>query len=103
MGLVTWSQFDISLFIGLRTNVGVADYKGSSHGEEVNMGVDQGSVVQDLGELINDQWIFPKVVLIKEDKLEIIGTVLYIATTTLFRNNYYSFGGDMYRQSWGVR
>ena len=49
IGLITWSQFDISLFIGLRTNIGVADYKASSHGEEVNMGVDQGSVVQALG------------------------------------------------------
>ena len=48
-----------------------------------------------------DQWIFPKVVLTKEDKLEIIGTVLCIATTALFKNHYYSFGGDMYRQNGG--
>ena len=48
-----------------------------------------------------DQWIFPKVVLSQEDKLEIIGTVLQIATTALFENHYYSFGGGAFRQREG--
>ena len=40
-----------------------------------------------------DQWVFPRVVLSEEDKLEIIGTVLCIATTAMFQHHYYSFGG----------
>ena len=49
----------------------------------------------------NEQWIFPKVVLSKEDKLEIIGTVLDIATTAMFSHHYYSFGGRNYKQMGG--
>ena len=48
-----------------------------------------------------DQWIFPRVVLSYEDKLEIIGTVLSIATSAMFQHHYYSFGGETYRQEEG--
>ena len=40
-------------------------------------------------------------VLTKEDKREIIGTVLYIATKALFNNHYYAFDGKMFRQNGG--
>ena len=43
-----------------------------------------------------EQWIFPRVVLTPEDKLEIIGTVLSIATMAMFKNHYYSFGGKIF-------
>ena len=56
----------------------------------------RGPVVGD-----QEQWIFPRVVLTPEDKLEIIGTVLSIATTSLFHHHYYSFGGSMFRQNGG--
>ena len=48
-----------------------------------------------------EQWVFPHVVLSQEDKLEIIGTVLSIATTEMFKHHYYSFGGQMFRQEAG--
>ena len=48
-----------------------------------------------------EQWVFPRVVLKPEDKLEILGTVLSIAVTELFKHHYYSFGGATYRQNAG--
>ena len=45
-----------------------------------------------------EQWVFPHVVLSNEDKLEILGTVLSIATTDMFDHHFYSFGGAMYKQ-----
>ena len=45
--------------------------------------------------------MFPRVVLTPEDKKEILGTVLSIAITAMFRNYYYSFGGAMFRQEEG--
>ena len=48
-----------------------------------------------------EQWVFPRVVLTEEDKLEIIGTVLSIATTTMFSHHYYSFGGAKFKQKGG--
>ena len=48
-----------------------------------------------------DQWVFPRVVLTPEDKKEILGTVLSIATTALFKNHFYSFGGKMFKQEGG--
>ena len=56
----------------------------------------KGPVVGD-----TEQWIFPRVVLTPEDKQEIIGTVLSIATTALFHHHYYSFGGRKYKQMGG--
>ena len=46
-----------------------------------------------------DQWVFPRVTLTPEDKLEIIGTVLSIATLAMFQ--LYSFNGKTYRQREG--
>ena len=50
------------------------------------------------GPLVGDteQWVFPRVILTPEMKLEIIGTVLSIAITALFHQHYYSFGGRMF-------
>ena len=48
-----------------------------------------------------DQWIFPKVVLSQKDKTEIIGTVLSIAVTELFKNHFYTFGGEIFHQKEG--
>ena len=55
------------------------------------------------GPLVGDteQWVFPRVILTPEMKLEIIGTVLSIAITALFHQHYYSFGGRMFRQTKG--
>ena len=55
------------------------------------------------GPIVGDQeqWVFPRVTLTPEDKLEIVGTVLSIATTSMFHHHYYSFGGKMYRQDGG--
>ena len=48
-----------------------------------------------------EQWVFPRITLTAEDKLEILGTVLDIATTALFSHHYYSFGGSKYKQKDG--
>ena len=50
-----------------------------------------------------EQWVFPRITLSEEDKLEILGTVLDIATTSLFSHHYYSFGGAKFRQKGGGR
>ena len=53
----------------------------------------------DVGDV--EQWIFPRTVLSKQDKLEIIATVLDIATTAMFSHHFYSFGGKNYKQMGG--
>ena len=55
------------------------------------------------GPMVGDteQWVFPKVILTPEIKLEIIGTALSIAISALFHHHYYSFGGRMFKQRRG--
>ena len=48
-----------------------------------------------------EQWVFPRVTLSPEDKKEIVGTVLMIATKALFRNHYYTFNGKTFKQREG--
>ena len=73
----------------------VLPWRRSSHGTKPGVrGV--GPRGPDVGD--QEQWVFPHVVLSNEDKLEILGTVLSIATTDMFDHHFYSFGGAMYKQ-----
>ena len=58
-----------------------------------------GPKARDVGD--TEQWVFPRVTLTDMDKLEILGTVLAIATTSLFSHHFYSFGGAKFRQREG--
>ena len=45
-----------------------------------------------------EQWIFKKVTLTKDEKREVIATVVKIITKAMFKTHVYSFGGKVYRQ-----
>ena len=76
----------------------VLPWRRSNHGTRPGM---RGSGPRGPTRGDTDQWVFPRVVLSDEEKLEIIGTVLGIAVTTMFQHHYYSFGGETYRQEKG--
>ena len=48
-----------------------------------------------------EQWVFPRITLSPEDKKEIIGTVLSLATKSMFEHHYYSFDGRTFKQKEG--
>ena len=48
-----------------------------------------------------EQWIFPEVVLSKEDKRRILAAVIRVVVEVLFSNHLYTFGGKTFRQKKG--
>ena len=73
----------------------VLPWRRKSHGSRPGVR-GAGPKGPDIGD--TDQWVFPRVVLSDQDKLEILGAVLSIATTALFTHHFYSFGGATFKQ-----
>ena len=48
-----------------------------------------------------EQWRFPEVTITEEERIEVIATVVAIATKVLFSNHLYTFAGKVYRQKSG--
>ena len=48
-----------------------------------------------------EQWVFPKVVLTKEDKRRILAAVIRVAVEVLFETHLYTFGGKTFLQKKG--
>ena len=48
-----------------------------------------------------EQWVFPTVTLTEGDKKELLASVIKVATQTMFRKHYYSFGGKKFNQKRG--
>ena len=48
-----------------------------------------------------EQWVFPDVVLGEGEKRQIVACVIKIATETMFKKHYYTFGGKTFHQRGG--
>ena len=48
-----------------------------------------------------EQWCFPRVVLKEWEKKQIIASVIKVATETMFKKHFYSFGGKTFHQKGG--
>ena len=48
-----------------------------------------------------DKYIFKNITLTQEDKKQVIGRVVEIATRALFQNHAYRFGNEIYKQEEG--
>ena len=48
-----------------------------------------------------EQWIFPRVELTKDEKKWLIATVVQLATEAMFKHHYYIFGGNKFQQKVG--
>ena len=48
-----------------------------------------------------EQWEFPNIVLEDWEKKAILAAVIRLATQTMFKKHYYTFGGKIFHQSGG--